>query len=115
VVPNIFRAMDAWIDSTKKIRRKTAGGNGRFAIFSTKSHIRLFLCHVSFGLGGIFVYPFVKCSNHGVIQTLKKVANSNIRKGGKGKEAIGRMISAMTESKSFSGRFFGRLKMMKVY
>jgi hypothetical protein len=61
----------AWIDSTKKIRQKTAGGNGRFAIFSTKSHIR----RISFGLGGIFVYRFVACLNHDVIQTFEKAAN----------------------------------------
>jgi hypothetical protein len=63
-----------WIDSTKKIRQKLAGGNGRFTIFSTKSHWRR-KRRISFGLGGIFVYRFVACLNHGVIRTFEKAAN----------------------------------------
>jgi hypothetical protein len=58
-----YRSMP-WIDSTKKIRRKTAGRNGCLAIFNTKWRRKR---RISFGLGGIFVYSLVECSNHGVI------------------------------------------------
>jgi hypothetical protein len=68
-----------WIDSTKKNRRKTASGNGRFAIFSTKSYIWRFLRQNTGYLlvSAVFLYCFcfVESSNHGVIRTFEKAAN----------------------------------------
>jgi hypothetical protein len=39
-----YRSMP-WIDSTKKIRRKTASGNSCFALYRAQKHIRRFLRH----------------------------------------------------------------------
>jgi hypothetical protein len=71
-----YRSMPC-IDSTKNIRHKTASGNGRFAIFSTKSYIRRYFC-----------LPLCRM--------FEPRCDSNILKGGKRKEAIDRTISAMT-------------------
>jgi hypothetical protein len=40
-----YRSMPSWIDSTKKIRRKTASRNSCFAIYRAQKHIRRFFRH----------------------------------------------------------------------
>jgi hypothetical protein len=49
-----YRSM-AWIDSVKKIRRKTSSGNDVSAIFSTKSHTQRFLRHGEENAGYLLV------------------------------------------------------------
>jgi hypothetical protein len=89
-----WRRSMPWIDSTEKIRRRTAGENGRFAIFSTKSHTRCFLRHGEENSGYLLaseVFLFTALSN---VRTTR--CDSNIRKDEKRKEAFDRTISAMT-------------------
>jgi hypothetical protein len=83
-----------WVDSMKKIRRKTGGGNGRFAIFSTKSHIRRFLRHGEANSGYLLVSAVLFCLP--LCRMFEPPCDSIIRKGGKQKEAINGTISAMT-------------------
>jgi hypothetical protein len=54
-----YRSMP-WIDSAKKIRRKTASGNGHFTISSAKTMSNVFFSkhRMSFDLGSVFVYRF---------------------------------------------------------
>jgi hypothetical protein len=77
----------AWIDSVKKIRRKMSSGNDVSAIFSTKSHTRRLTPDI-FWSRRYFCLPLCRM--------FEPRCDSNIRKGGKRKEAIDRTISALT-------------------
>jgi hypothetical protein len=87
-----YRSMP-WIDSTKKIRRKTASGNSCFTIYRVQKHIRHFLRHGEENAGYLLISAVFLLTTFSNIRTR---CASNIRKSGKQIETIVRAVSAMT-------------------